>query len=752
MASFFLNPLMLWGLLVASIPIIIHLLNRRRHRALDWGAMRFLKVAFVTRHRRVRIEELILLILRTMLLAVLALVMARPFITSRQFSSAENRKDLVIVLDASFSTGLKSQGTTLFNLAKAEARNAIDTLDDGDAVSVILASSVPRPLVEGLSYDFEGVKEKLLRSHESLSSLNMPLSLDRALALLAKGQNPIREVLIITDGQSQGWAADRTATWQDVADQIDAFERRPRIYVLNVARKDKVANLGIREIELRRTVVGTDRDVRITINIKNSGETDVEPGHLDFGVDGTRVRQVNLEKLLTGAPTSTSFVYRFKTPGSHFITAELDADSLDADNRAYFGLEVLEKLPVLLVDGSSSNDPLKRASLFLEAALQPTPRYVVHPKVIAPAGLLETSLSEFRVVLLVDVPALGATEVTKLTEFVRRGGGLLIVPGPRTDVDDWNATLWQKGAGLLPTRLLQVVGDPAKRDEPPFRISETGLRNYAATRLLADREKSDLGDAQIFRYVKMDARGAAVPLRLTNADPLLVERRLDKGHVMVVACSLDAQWSDLAMRNAFVVLVHEMIYYLASPLLPAHNIPAGKDLVVVLDEADPAQKVELDLPLGAHEELTVRRNEGRREAVFENTREAGLYKATWRGRNGLVRRYYVVNFDPAESDLTALSAASRELLETQTGMRFYENWSELEGALKVGQDTREFWRWLAVFTVLLLLTEVFLTRFFSRRRAMETEGVSFGPSSAEAPLDAARGPEPVEGLRPAGGT
>ena len=729
MESVFLNHLMLWGLFVASIPIIIHILNRRRHRALDWGAMRFLKVAFVTRHRRVRIEELILLILRTLLLALLVLAMARPFITSRRFSSAENRKDLVIVLDASFSMGLKSQGTTIFALAKAEARNAVDTLSDGDAVSVLLASNVPKPLVEGLSYDFEKIKGALARSHESLSSLNMPQSIDRALALLRKGQNPIREILIITDGQAHGWATGDVTAWQYVADQLESFTRKPRVYVLTIGRKEQVTNLGVREIELRRTVVGTDRDVRITVNVRNSGENAFDPSHLNFSIDGTRVRQVSLEKLLPGAPTSASFVYRFKKSGSHFVTAELDSDMLESDNRAHFGLEVLEKLPVLLVDGATSPDPLKRETLFLNSALRPTPRYVVHPTVIAPAELARANLSEFRAVVLANVPRLGSTEIMKLTGFVRRGGGLLIVPGSRVDVDTYNATLWQKGTGLLPTKMLKIVGDAARRDQP-FRISETGLRNYAATKLLADKEKSDLGDAQIFRYVKMAARaettGVSVPLRLANADPLLVERQIEKGRVMVVACPLDATWSDLAMRNAFVVLVHEVIYYLASPLLPAHNIPAGKDLVVVLDETDPAQKVELDLPLGGHEELTVRRHEGRREAVYENTREAGLYKATWRGRNGLVRRYYVVNFEPAESDLALLGKSSRELITNQTGMRFYENWSALEGALKVGQDTREFWWWLAVVTVLLLLTEVVLTRMFSRRRATETDGVAFG--------------------------
>jgi hypothetical protein len=210
---------------------------------------------------------------------------------------------------------------------------------------------------------------------------------------------------------------------------------------------------------------------------------------------------------------------------------------------------------------------------------------------------------------------------------------------------------------------------------------------------------------------------------------MLVHRSLGKGNVLALAVPMTGRYSTLPMRNAFVVLAHELIYYLVSPLLPAQNIAAGEDLVVKLDEDDPAQTVELELALGGRRELTVRRREGRRVAVFEDTREAGLYKAAWRGARGIRTRWYVVNVDEAESDLTDLTGDARGIIATQTGMHFYDNWSSLEGALKVGQDTREFWRWLAVATLLFLLAEVVLTRQFSKRKAVETSGVSFGTSS-----------------------
>lgn len=726
----FLNLWMLLGLAAASIPLIIHLLNRRRHRVVHWGAMRFLKLSHVTRHRRIRIEELLLLLLRTLLIVALVFALARPFLTSRMFSSAKSHKDLVIVLDRSFSMALKDKGVTLFDRGREQAQKAIGTLSGGDSVTVILAARTPRPLLPEPSFDFEKVNRALARAHESLSSLDILKSLDRAFAFLKKGSNPVREILIITDGQRHGWFTEDVSRWRYLAEELAAFKpkRRPRIYVLTVPRRGTVANLGLGEIALRRTVVGTDRDVRVTVNVTNTGEVALGPTRLNFAVDDKQVQAVSVERLLPGASAPASFTYRFTKPGSHYVIGKLGQDQLPPDDRAYFGLEVLEKLPVLLVDGSGSPDPLKRETLFLASALEPTPQYVVHPTVIAPTQLGETDLSDYRAVVLADLAQIDTMEMTRLEDYIRRGGGLLIAPGERVSPKVYNSTFWRGAEGLLPAEMIKPEGDASRR-ENPFGVQLTGL-THETLRLLSDPEKSDLGDTLIYRYHKLAAppagTGASVVLRLSTGDPLLVEKDFGRGRVMLSAIPLDASWSNLPMRNSYVVLVHEFIYYLASPLLPARNLPAGDPLVVTLDERAPADEVELLLPMGAVKKLPVERRRGRRTASYPDTAEAGLYQVSYRGNRGAVREYYVVNFEPAESDLTLLGSSSREIVSSQTGTKFFSDWNTLEGALRVGHSIREFWRWLAVLTVIVLTVEVWLTRRFSRRRAAGVEGVQFG--------------------------
>jgi len=102
----FLNPLMLLGIGAVSVPIIIHLLNRRRFQKVVWGAMRFLKVSVEQNQRRMRVEDLILLLLRCLLLVLLALALARPAIMSSGGDVlGQSKVPAVIVLDNSYSMG-----------------------------------------------------------------------------------------------------------------------------------------------------------------------------------------------------------------------------------------------------------------------------------------------------------------------------------------------------------------------------------------------------------------------------------------------------------------------------------------------------------------------------------------------------------------------------------------------------------------------------------------------------------------------
>ncbi|MDP6370272.1 MAG: BatA domain-containing protein, partial [Planctomycetota bacterium] len=149
----FLNPALLAGLGLAAVPLVIHLLNRRRYRPLPWAAMRFVQAAYRKTRRRVQLENLLLLLLRMAGIACLALAVARPFSGGASPLSAlgEARRELILVLDASGSTGFRSGLHSSFDRILGRARELLTELDTarGDRVHLLLAGSHTRRLSRG---------------------------------------------------------------------------------------------------------------------------------------------------------------------------------------------------------------------------------------------------------------------------------------------------------------------------------------------------------------------------------------------------------------------------------------------------------------------------------------------------------------------------------------------------------------------------------------------------------------------------
>src|ERR1041385_9178198 len=123
----FLNPIMLAGLAAVSVPIIIHLLNRRKFQKVVWAAMRFIQTSVEKNQKRMRIEDMILLALRCLLLALLALALARPAILSKASAVfGQSKVTGVIILDNSQSMGRSDGVATRLEKAKKAAENAVD--------------------------------------------------------------------------------------------------------------------------------------------------------------------------------------------------------------------------------------------------------------------------------------------------------------------------------------------------------------------------------------------------------------------------------------------------------------------------------------------------------------------------------------------------------------------------------------------------------------------------------------------------
>ncbi|MEL6715344.1 MAG: BatA domain-containing protein, partial [Planctomycetota bacterium] len=127
----FQNPGLLAGVALAAVPLIIHLFNRRRFKPQPWAAMRFVYAAYKRTRRRVQLENLLLLLARIAAVALFALAIARPYASGDSPLAAlrEERRDLVLLVDASASTGYQSDVRTVHAAIRARALELLDDLD-----------------------------------------------------------------------------------------------------------------------------------------------------------------------------------------------------------------------------------------------------------------------------------------------------------------------------------------------------------------------------------------------------------------------------------------------------------------------------------------------------------------------------------------------------------------------------------------------------------------------------------------------
>jgi hypothetical protein len=228
----FLNAIMLLGLAAVAIPIIIHILNRRKARVVEWGAMQFLEASLASRNRRILFEELVLMALRCLLLAALAFALARPFLKGRILvADTGDAQDVALVLDGSMSMRLDFSGKSNFQRAIDEAHQLVEVCRPNDAICLVLAGPTAQAPIPSPVSDHRTVHEALNELKPPGGSLAVVEALYQATLALAGGNNPAKKIILLSDGQGVGWDLSAAGRWSFLANAMAALPSQPIVIV-----------------------------------------------------------------------------------------------------------------------------------------------------------------------------------------------------------------------------------------------------------------------------------------------------------------------------------------------------------------------------------------------------------------------------------------------------------------------------------------------------------------------------------------
>ena len=398
MSVFFLYPAFLFGLAAASLPILIHLLNRRRLKRIRFPAVRFILLSQKRISRSYRLRHWLLLALRTLAVICLALLLANPiFQTGAGLFAGGGPVALVVVLDNSLSMTWGGDGNG-FKQAKEAARLLISGMNDGDRAALI-----PTDIDGKEPFRLKGQKEILLKELDAIEiadgTANLSAALSKAYELLQEpaGQKEIR---FITDMGLTGWDQFSLASMKQVDPSI-------ALKLIHVGRKQQPLNGSVKEVRLGSQGVGVNLPVQIEATVANFGNSEIKDLLVQLSIDGQNKEQ----KLATVPPkgeTSVRFQTRIGQPGAHTGQVTLKKEDLAGNAVANFALEAQDKLRVLVVDGDPQTSLVQSESFFLIRALNPAGERdtsLFLPTVIVTDGLNAATLESYQVVMLCNVAA-----------------------------------------------------------------------------------------------------------------------------------------------------------------------------------------------------------------------------------------------------------------------------------------------------------------------------------------------------------
>lgn len=728
------------GAAALALPIIAHLLSKRNFDVVDWGAMQFLELRRSAK-RKLQLEQLLLLLLRMALIALVALAFARPwaeggFLTS--FITAPPR-DIIIVLDGSHSMGWEQKADTPHTAARQWVHHFLEELNPGDTVGLIDARDQSRSVIDPPTRDFSLVRQQIDKLPLPSGSSNLADSIAKAAQALQRSSNSSREIIVLTDGQARCWHADDENIWLRYDDLLSQSTVKPRIWAVNVANNQSTDrnNFSVDALQLSRELTAIRYPIRVSTKVHYSGGTEPVNRRIYLEVDGQRVAEKTTQlRLHPNGEASIEFEHRFNTPGSHIISVVLDRDNLPGDDRADAALEVSQAIPVLLVNGDPQLDPVRNETHFAQLALTPSsnPTPWINANTVRWDQFRARDLIDKDALILANVIRLTEEQTTVIRQFVAAGGGLFIALGDKIDAAFYNESLFENGNGLLPASIKSIEQDQFAKLQGN-RPVDSSLELPWLTRFRASNNGGftdvrythwwkvlpAVPQNQIIRNDSNDnlpaAPKASAPVtaaRLSTSDPLLITRNYGRGRVILMTAPLDADWSTFPTKHDYVSFLHEALFHLAAGKT-IRNLNVGTPLLVpVPADLDIKNYAFYGPDATEHPPKSVIAN-GQRTFRMDNTILPGIYEFRSRQKSNAddeiaPHQYFVANFDRAESDLTPLGNTEIALLTEENRMAFIDTRKELAQQMHADGSRSELWQVLLLLFLIILVCEVLMTR------------------------------------------
>jgi hypothetical protein len=715
----FLNPLVLLGLITASIPVILHLLNLRKLRTIEFSTLTFLKELQRTQIRRLKLRQILLLITRTALIIFIVLAFARPALRGSFLGNLGTtaHSSVVYILDDSFTMGATDEYGERFKQAKEIADSLIRLLNEGDEAFLIKLSDLPRATLDHPTHDFTGLH--ILIGEARLTAVRRSIidALPVAATLLRQSSNANKEVYIISDMQRTLFTASKKPGEQTT---VPAFDRQTNIFLIPIGSGD-IGNTGCDSLSLTTTILEKGKPASLYTLVGNFTKAPVQNLVVSAYLEGVKVSQRSIS-IEPWNMMPTDLLVTAKHAGWTQGYVETESDPIDTDNRRYFTMNIPEDVHLALVSDSPANTQFLKLALHAGSQEAGKPLFDIQELSAEKFSLL--NLKNVDVLILTDLTGIVKNDVSRIKNFVERGGGLVLFPGNNLQTEKMNSSLLTT---LNIPPITGMVSSPG--DKEIFSFGKVDLNHplfstiFESESAIRKNRTQTIESPRIVRYIKHQAgKQSHTIIELGDGSPFLSEYTIAAGKVLFFSVAPTLRWSDFPLKGIFAPLIYRAGLYSLPHQEENISFTAGDEPIITLNT--PAA-------LSGGKQFTLTGPDGLDEAIQPSAQPAhgdGIAVATmfhlnrtdlpgiYQIKNGSsLLLMFAVNTDPLESDTRLikpdkLTTITDSVLKNSDRMHILLRGTAMHSVILQTRYGVELWRYCIVLAILLALFEMILAR------------------------------------------
>jgi len=688
----FLNPAVLFGLIAAAMPLILHLLNLRKLKTIEFSSLQFLKEMQKNKIRRIKLKQILLLIIRTLLIISIVLAFARPAIDGtipgfESFAKSSN----VILIDNSFSMDLSDENGNRFNQTKKIINEILSTMQDGDEVVIIEMANPTDSKIYEFTRNMDYLRDELAKIQISFQPADIDKSLKLASKILDGATNFSKDIFIVTDAQPNIWT-------QTEIDKINA--KHTNIYFIPVGYNSNadIKNYSIDSINIITRIFQIDKAVEIDAFVKNNSTSQINGLLMELSFNEANVAQRTFDlhskqsrTVSIGAVPSTSGVIK--------ASVSLEQDAFSDDNYRYFGFIIPDK-PNIAVFGGNPND-------FINLAISATGKdgFATVNNFVS-NQISSANLSQFDLVILAN-GNYSISDFNLLKQYVSNGGNTLIFASNQTDINIFSDAMFDLGFGKLQLK------EFSQNQPNQFTTTDKIHPLFDGVFKIDNDSRGVVESPRIYRALPATAGQNLIEM---GGGAFLSEAILGDGKLLYCAVPPTLEWSNFPVTGIFPAIIIRSVAYLGSHPELSYNFELGKNTQVMIQKKystggnfriiDPAGNEFLRqaalLPSGA-------------VLSFDDMNMPGVY--TIYNSNNIVVALVSLNLQSSESDFTRFT--NKELQE-KLNERFAEKakiniiskTDEIADSVIRARTGTELWRFFILFALLLAAAEMLVQKNF----------------------------------------